>query len=61
MKLSEDRSLLFFRILINDRSDCAAAYAAEADRVAGEHDAVGFGTIETLRFVPGTFEGADLA
>src|SRR5687767_204576 len=36
------------RVLIDDPVDGATADAAEADRVAGEHDAVGLGPVQAL-------------
>src|SRR5687767_12530312 len=49
------------RILVDDPSDRTPAHAAEADRIACEHDAVGLGAIEALGLVAGAFERADSA
>ena len=47
-------------VQIDDPLDRAAAHAAEADRIAREHDAIGLGPIESARLVRRPFERADL-
>src|SRR4029078_6732634 len=50
-----------FRVGVDDRINRALADATKGDGIAREHEAVGFGTIQSRRFISRAFECANLA